>query len=79
MKQLSSDIRDRLARRSTVQNTISRVDVGEAVEAQESDEDGRPGSPDYFASFLKENTGEEDTETDSGREDGKGVQIDFEV
>lgn len=78
MKQFSGEIRDRLTRRSTIQQTISRSDVGEAVEAEASDEDGRQGSPDYFGSLLKRGNDETDQEN-STKEEGKGTQIDFEV
>lgn len=79
MKQLPGDIRNRLARRSSVQNSISRMDIGEAVEAEAASEDGRPGSPDYFSSLLEEEKDEEDNDEQDSPEKGKGIQIDFEA
>lgn len=79
MKQLPGEIRNRLARQPSVRNSISRTDVGEAVEAEATSEDGRSGSPDYFSSFFKEEKNDEDNNGENSPENGKGVQIDFEA
>lgn len=75
MKQMSSEIRDRLVRRPKFQDVLSKPDIADAAEAQEADEDGRQGSPGYLA----RRNPEEPEESSSPDEDGKGVQIDFEV
>lgn len=75
MKQLSGEIRDRLATRPKFQDVLSQPDIADAAEAQEVDEDGRQGSPGYFARREPEN-GEDESPAD---QDGKGLQIDFEV
>lgn len=79
MKQLPGDIRNRLARRPSVQKSISRVDVGEAVEAEAASEDGRPGSPDYFSSLVEDKKNDEEEDEESSQAKGKGIQIDFEA
>ena len=75
MKQLSGEIRDRLATRPKFQDVLSQPDIADVAEAQETDEDGRQGSPGYFA----RRTPEESEQNSSPDEDGKGVQIDVEV
>lgn len=75
MKQLDNDTRNRLVRKPDVKDVLSQPDLTETAEAQEVDEDGRQGSPGYFA----RRTPEESSEDESANEEGKGNQIDFEV
>lgn len=79
MKQLPGEIRDRLTRHSEFQHSISRRDVGEAVEAEESDEDGRPGTPGYFPSPGEEESDSKQEPDESADKEGKGIQIDLEA
>lgn len=76
MKQLSGEIRDRLATRPKFQDVLSQSDIADVAEAQETDEDGRQGSPGYFA---RREPAETEDQPSADDQDGKGLQIDFEV
>ncbi len=75
MKQLDNDTRNRLALNPDVKDVLSQPDLTDTAEAQETDEDGRQGSPGYLAQRVSQ----EPSDEESSNEEGKGNQIDFEV
>ncbi|MFB6346051.1 MAG: hypothetical protein ABEK50_09800, partial [bacterium] len=61
MKQLPGDIRNRLSRRPDLKKSISRDNIGEVIDADNADEDGRPGTPGYFGPSPEPETEEDES------------------
>lgn len=79
MKQLPDDIRTRLARNPTSRTFADTDTIGDSVETDASDEDGRQGSPKYFSPKERNQNRSSNDRDESGQKDGKGNRIDFEA